>query len=247
MYFKYGNFQHPNGEVNLVRFTVRPRQGRRGTRRELDYEMHLQGELLTQKKTKSECQAELHSKIAALNSAYLFEGFDAGLYHDDGTPTKHFLQTNHPNNVTQNRILYRSFPTGGPEEYATCRTFAVGIGATFIDAESQIEFFTESITVVGTGGPDIEVVETQYGLEIDQIIPQTKQVIIQEGEAVGLSGYPVLVVPGPVLPAFERPKLRRYTTTGGRYRGQGYTDYTIRWRYVMETAGGFGALAPTMV
>lgn len=247
MYWKYGNYQHPDAEVNLARMIIRPRMSRRGLRREMDYEFHCQGELHVTPGTvdAATCQADLHAKITALATAYSYDYQDAGLYHSDGTPTLHFLQSSHPSNLTGNHVLYRNWPIGGPEEYATCRTFGVGIGATFLDADSQIEAFQETVSVIGTGGPEFEVVECQDGLYVDQIIPQSKRFVIQEGYAIGISGYP-LVQPPPLLPDYEHVRQRRVTSCGGRFRGQGYSDYTIRWRYVFETPAPGGSFIPAL-
>lgn len=228
MYFKYGSYQHPDNEVTLAQFQLSNKRNPRGFRTSSVFTIHITGEIL------GSGQSDLTTKIDALIAAYSDDFKDAGFYQDDDTPTPHLLVSNHPNNLTGNVITYRSWPSGDLAEYATKRTFAIGIEAEFRNAYSQFVFYEDNMEMVGDGGSAIRWVAQSNGLPIlHQDSSSTPQMWIHSGTAVALDAYPL-----PPPPMFDRPNylghLTRIRRKGPRRYAQGFQEYTTEWYYVYQ-------------
>lgn len=230
MYWVTGAHRHPNDEVNLLVFSVTPRYSLRGLERSTIFRADLSGDLIYTG------QAALAPKIAELIDAYSLPNMDVncGLYHDDGTPTRHKLEssTTNANNISGVKLVHRSWPRAEPEEYATGRSFRIVLEAEYKNPESELLEFRESVRKVGTGGPRFRYTEFATRVPRREIVNQfTKQEIVQEGYAKGLSGY--VNPPGPLLPALEDEDLRMVELVSPDYAGRRYVDFITRWRYVM--------------
>ncbi len=247
MFWKYGGHQHPAQEVNLVRFEIQPLYTRRRVRWATLYRAHLLGELIYTG------QDTLRNKMNELIAAYADNYKDFGLYHDDGTPSPHFIQNNHPDNYSGNLITYRSWPRGEPDEYATVRTFQIIIEATFINPDSNLVEWRESVALQGTGGPKWEWrkawvrtggIITPVDFQI-QTNPATTQWIYQYGYAEGLTVYPVGNVPPPLFPAWEEQWKRSWIQHDPERLGQGFVRFPLSWQYVMQAPTG-QSVAPNL-
>jgi hypothetical protein len=230
MFFRYGAHQHPANEVNLVNFEAHRRFNERGHQTTILYRMFITGEL------QYVGQAAIHAAIQEFLAAYAIPNQNAGLYHDDGTPTRHLLVANDPNNLTGNRVLVHAWPRGEPEEYATTRTFHVTIEAEYRAIEAELQAWFERVRVIGHGGIRYRWLEFAQGPPQRQIVNlQSMQELVQEGFAVGFDGYPLIHVPPPLYPALELPDLRQITTDAPTYRGNAFTNFRMEWRYVMQS------------
>lgn len=228
-YFQYGSHVHPEGEVILTAYEVVPRYSDRGRRREAIYRMHIVGELIA-------TGNDLLPKIQQLIDAYSVDDVDAVLYMPDGTPTRHALYVNDPGNISGVHVTHRSWPKGDAAELCTTRSFYIRLEAVQVEPTSQLVWFQESIRTIGTTGPEWTLIPQASGPPIQQIIyQQTPQTIIQSGMCVGLQGYPLGFVPGPVLPALEHLNERVIEKISPHFRGRQFTDYGIRWAYKMST------------
>lgn len=228
-YFSYGGHTHPEGEVVLTAYEVIPRYSDRGRRREATYRMHIMGELIYQ-------GAELNQKIAELIDAYSIDDQDAVLYMPDGTPTRHALYVNDPGNISGVHVAYRSWPKGDAAELCTTRTFYIRLEAIQLEPTSEIVWWQEQVRTIGTTGPQWAMIPQASGPPVPQVIyQQTPQTIIQTGMAVGLEGYPLGRMPGPLLPQWEHLDERVVETMSPQFRGRRYTDYGIRWAYKMTS------------
>ena len=236
MIFKYGSHAHAQDEVSLVRFMVLPRRSSRGFRTEIEYRMDITGELL------GTSTSDLTTKINTLIAAYQDDDKDAGLFLNDGTTaTPHFLQTNHSQNLTGNVIRYRNWNHGGDgAEYATKRTFAIGISALFRDNVNQLTDYRDNISRRAFG-PRYRWVEspTQLPYPIRSNL-YTTQYIYQYGYATALDAYPL--PPPPLLPEPNYlPDLTRIDERGPSRYAKGFRGYTTKWSYVYAVA------APTLL
>jgi hypothetical protein len=102
--------------------------------------------------------------------------------------------------------------------------------------------FRETIRKVGTCGPRFAWTEFQTIAPQRQLIHQyTTQKIIQEGYAIGFSGY--ITAPGALLPGIEDQDLQTIEVESPEFAGRRYINYMTRWRYVM-TAGVNQSLIP---
>lgn len=230
MYWRYGAHRHPDNEVNLVSFQQFPVFSPRGERRTARYRATIMGEL------QYSSQATLTTKINELINAYAYDGNDAGLFQDDGTLTNHHL-LNTASCVSGVRVMYRDWPQGDPAEYATKRTFRVILEAEYLEPDSQITEFEETLIFQSDGGPHVEVYDVKRGPPIAvELARRTAQRIIQSGKIVGLQGYPLGVMPGPLFPANEHRHSRIVRVGSPRKYGNLYLDYPISYQYRFSLA-----------
>lgn len=233
MYWKFGGYQHPDNEVNLTSMEITTRFSPRGRPMTKLYRLHLHGELVYNG------QSTLTTRINELINAYTGNtDVDCGLYQDDGTITPHKLQSSstNPNNISGVKVVYRSWPKGDPEEYATCRTFYIILEAEYKDLESQLIAFRESVSVTGTTGPRRRMVEMNLGpARWQQVSAMTRQEILQQGFAIGYDGYPLGFMPGPILPSLELVDQRYVENENPEFAGRQFVRYRTNWRYVMNS------------
>ena len=226
MYWKYGNYTHPANEVNLVSVQQYPVYTDRLYRRTSRYRMTIAGEL------QYATQAELTTKITELMAAYDYDGYEAGLYQDDGTVTRHHLPLN-GNLISGPRIMYRDFPKGDAAEYATKRTFRVVLEAEYLEVESQLVSFQETLSFRGTGGPLWRMKMYAKGVPKPELLAQkTPQQIIQHGTVVGLQGYPLGFLPAPLFPQWEHANQRSFNIQSPRRYGNMFLDFPMTYAYV---------------
>jgi len=184
-------------------------------------------------------QADLKTKILALETAYV-DGKDATLLHNDGTTdSAHKLVS--ANAIGGIKVIAGpEYPIGDGAEYSTFRTFAVAIQGDFpLSAlgTSTILDWHESVTFAGGGPRDI-------GIELLNAVPvfqRTQAATIyrahQSGRAMGYKAYPI--VPSPHWPFAEmRPRrVIRYGTAQVFGTGANRTslNYPVEWSYEFES------------
>ena len=228
MYFQYGSYRHTDNEVDITSLNIQRMYSPRNTMTFDRHTLIVQGHLCVSG------QAELRSAITALENAYSRDYYDAGLYHDDGTRSAHGLDN--LDSINGVRIQSLSFPNGGDGEYATGRTYSIVLQADYLNLEDSIYSFSESIRLMGTGGPRWELVPTPAGPPYPLVQNLfTPQYIVQEGEAVGWQAQPVL--PGPLFPEnWEHTDRRVVSVRSPLFIGRhGKYMWPIRWRYMFST------------
>lgn len=241
---RYGSFTHDPGEVNLVTFEIVPNRSSRNLRMTRTVRMHLVGEVIAPTDTAdADIPGYITTRIDAIKTAYADDYQDA-VYEIDTTGSGSWSATPHAlyNNsdcVSGVMVKYRSWPKGDPAEYATVRTFSITLEAEYRDVYSEILEFRESLRYIGTSGPTWEWVVPINGF------PQQRwktayslQQIIQKGHALGLDGYPLAVVPGPLLPNYEHTEQRVFDLHDPQNRGRAYLGYGVTWQYVMTSPVG---------
>jgi len=225
MYFMYGSHRHPDNEVNLAKFQQFPVFSERRLRRTTRYRMELNGEL------QYATQAELTTKIGELIDAYSVDGLEACLYQDDGTPTRHRL-ANRSDSVTGTRVMYRDWPKGDAAEYATKRTFRIILEAEYLEPDSEITQANEVLAFRGAGGPiwDMAIPFSGNPIPVRRSF-KSPQRIVQTGLIVGLTGYPLQYVPGPIFPAWEHVDRREVSPGSAKQYGRMLLDWPISYSY----------------
>ncbi len=185
--------------------------------------MRLQGELI------DTSTANIVQRANDVISAY---GADYGDFsYTVGGVLAHSL-TNSANCISGVKVINKQFPSGGPEQLATTRTFGATLQATYDVSEDNIVSWQESVSVQGNGGPLVVLVHTiLYGIAYDVLSPNTAIYYTQSGMATGFNDYPV--PPGPIAPVGELGYLRRITKTSGTQQGTGIKYFTTRWSYQM--------------
>lgn len=247
MFFRYGTYSHPQNEVTLANFRIYPMRTPNHIRIGTRFEMSIEGEIYVDNgiTDKTACQVNLTNKINNLINAYKDDYKDAGFYQDNGLPTPHVLPTNHPDNLTGNMITHRNWPVGDGNEYATKRTFTVGIAAEFKSSYSQLINYEDSITQCGDGGSMIQWYSRRFGPPGYIVLAnQTFVQYVQMGTATAIDAYPI-----PPMPLYARPYLLGHLTeiqrSGPKFYAQGNRFRSVSWKYtyVLPTPG---LLLPTV-
>jgi hypothetical protein len=234
MYFQYGNYQHAHGEVNLS-LTKRANRNARGFTAYTTWTMQLEGTLIAVGDTAAEMQASIHAQILALENAYGLDGFDAGLFHDDGSLTPHFLDSSA--SLGGVRVIGMEFDKDNRDgQYATGRSYRITLEADFPNPAVALQQWTESLRIVGTGGPRTVHLETISGVPQKQVVNQRTIVrATQSGSAVGLRTYPL--PPAPLFPGAELVDNREVSKGSPRNLHGAFVDWPINWSYQFEAAG----------
>jgi len=242
-YFKYGTHTHDQGEVLMSRFYIRPNYSRRGKRFSLTRTMHLDGVL------QGTSQADVISKVNALIAAYSVNDNHAGLYDNAGTLTPHYLDPDDPNALSPVRVVSRSWPVGSPMELANKRTYSIVLSQDVVDTESEILFYQDSVTYLGTGGSRYRVREYPTGTPtITQVNQYTVQRIVQSGFAIGLDAY--VAHYGPMFSpptAYELADMRRFTLGTPSYKGKVSIEYPSSWTYHFVAGSDLSSNAPILL
>ncbi len=239
MYVKYGTYQHPPGEANIVSFSIRQRRSARGFQLANIVEAHVSGEICA---AAGETQYNINTKLLALDNALVLDGQDFGLYHDNGTATHHVLYTADPYNLTGNQIVHRSYPHKHNGEFSTGLDFSYAVRAEFAAFTSVILDYNETISHQGTTDPKVEWHEHRYLAPYYSVESLASlQTITQSGYAVTLDTY--LTPPSPIMSApYELRHLRTITRRGPRRYPQGVEGYRIEWTYHFRTPSIFAAV-----
>jgi len=222
MIFKYRNYTHDNNEVEVV-FRQSALFDQRGNRRGLRKRLELKGVL------HGTSQANLTTKLNALDAAYTVNGGDAVLFLDDGTTQTHHKLIS-SGTLTGVRVVQPpSFAPGDGAEYSTFRSYTIVLEADFI-GDSNILSSEEAVTIVGTGGPRFAYLETLVTSAVRQQVNKFTLVrMTQSGLAKGYLSYPF--VPAPIWPALEDVDQRSIVTRSPKDQGLIFTDFPISWTY----------------
>jgi hypothetical protein len=178
-------------------------------------------------------ESSVATKIAAIETAYEDDNKDAGFIYVGSGPTSHYLTQSSAFNLTGNRVVYRDWLYKSPAEMANTRSYAIGISADFIAAESYIISFQESVNFIGNGGVDWDYQQRwsgapQYVKFADQTVLRAQQ----SGTMISVQPYPD--PPAPLWPSYEQGKYRRITRRSPQNHGHPtakYTHYLTAWSY----------------
>lgn len=224
----YRGYPHTLNEINLVTVDYRTQYSPRRRKLTETRTMRLQGELIY------DGTASIVSKANDIINAYSQDYGDFS--YTVGGVLAHSL-LNSANCISGVKVISKNFPSGGPEQLATTRTFGATLQATYDVSEDNIVSWRESVQVTGTGGPLVVIVNSLYGPLAEQLAPATAQWYTQTGTAVGFRDYPV--PPGPLDGNQEFLHRRTITNTTGVQQGTGIRYYTTKWAYYMATPPGF--------
>jgi hypothetical protein len=160
--------------------------------------------------------------------------WDAGLYHDDGTRSAHFLDASRSINGV--RLLSLSYPKESGGEYATGRSYSIVMQADFLNPEQQIWSFSEQIQHIGNCGPEWELVPQFMAPPRKVFIHmQTAQRIIQSGTAVGVEAHPY--IPAELFAEDYKHGEQSFWEYGSAQMLGRISNllFPVRWRYVFSS------------
>lgn len=231
MKFVFHNYEHPENEVDYFLFSQTPiyvRNERIGA----TYRITARGQIL------GSTQAELNTAIGNLIDQYqVTYPSQAGLKHDDGTVTRHFLYANDFEAMSPIKVIRRHWPESNPGEYATKRTFEVVIEQQKFETGAYNTLsFVENLTFCGDNSPIYEVqLRRDAPPRIEQVNQNSEQRIIQSGQAIGFLAQPTIpdkfsiFTPGTnFIYHPDRSKISRW---GPDWNGYIFTNYGVSWNY----------------
>ncbi len=172
--------------------------------------MSLRVTLIGTGSTSDELQDSLKEKIERLEHEYRNDGFEAALFHDDDEKSAHALTNN--NSISGVRVVKMAYNQASGAEYATQRTCDISLEADYpVPGANNLSAFSETLRIVGNGGPRRRTIETLSGPVQKQIVnKRTRVTAVQSGMAMGYLAYPWIYVPGPYFSA----ALRRRSVGG---------------------------------
>lgn len=225
MYFRFGSYIHPPGEVNL---TTNRESIYDDAQRPIGYleRWMIQGQL----------QASTPGQIAVLQRAldigYSQRAASAGLYFDNGAATPHFLNAN----TTYGGIRVVSppgFPDGTRIQFVNARDYIITLEAEIYSNQSRnIISYTESVEFLGDAGPRLVMIETRNSQpQIQQVSQATGMIVVQTGSAMGRFYYPPRQTP--LFPPYVNGPDTRRGKTAPTLRYDRYTNYGVSWSYTM--------------
>ena len=229
MYFQYGSYVHPSNTVNLTQIALKRMYSPRNRLHFNRWTLYCEGHFCVSG------QANIKSQLQEFETAYKKVGgfHDAGLYHDDGTKSAHWLRSN--GSINGVRVMALKYP-GREAEYASGRSYAITFQADYLDAEDTIHSFNETLQIIGATGPRWELVETFSGPPyVKPVNEYTVQRLVQQGKCVGVQAPPLM--PGPILPVnYEHLEQRRVTRQSAQQIGRrAKLLYPLQYRYVFSS------------
>lgn len=223
-YLQWGGLRHPDWEMNLASYVARARLSPRGRVVSYIYTMQLEGQI------QATGAAAINARLQGIITAYHTQNQDARFYVD-GVLTPHQLINNLSS--TGNKVVQFGHPRGDAAEYANKRTLSVIIQGEYLDPESQLYDWQETIRWVGDTGPRAEWVQHFQGVELQEVCQATSMRIQQRGRATGILGY--VLPPGPAWPGIEHRPYRVIDVGAPKFLGQIHGLYQSEWSYEMET------------
>lgn len=228
MLLKYGDYEHEEGEntVAITRSPVYDRAYRRVRERET---WQIRGQLL------AASQAALKTAIEDLEEAYAEDGENLRLYHDGGgTVSAHALLA--ADCELGPLVTGPDYPEGGGAEYAILRSYEITVtGEKAVSAAEEIADYVETLSFSGGGARKRFSSPIEGAPQLYQTAAQTLYVVVQQGSAIGRTGYPTAPSPRFSGANINLPVYEINNRTPERV-GDSYYNYEITWRYVMESA-----------
>ena len=234
MYIKYGPFQFNEGEAWPTSLTQGRQYNPRGRAQLLRKRLSIRG--LVRVTGQSAITTRVDQILAALSA----EGFSAGFYQDDNSPTSFYLDgpSSRGVRIVENSLLAEE----GKAHYVNALPFSITFEADYgINDGDNLVIYSETITRIGNGGPREVVTELDSGVPyVETVSTHTPVIVVQQGNAVGASS-----APSPPVPIFGVDSAEDVQSYGRpRLDGVVFTDYQTRWSYrkTLPTAPAFGPL-----
>lgn len=252
VYYQYGSFVHPAGEVIDCRYSIRRSLNARNQGTIADVTTQL--DILALGCTPYEIQ----TREAAIYAAYTQDNQKFAMYLPDGTLSKLIHDNTGSHVVTPPRVTMIAFPEAKQTEYATRRLIQIQIDSKVLMVDDEIEVWVEEFQHVGTALSLYVFQNTNNGPVLYDVWPQTSRLIIQSGHTVGLEGwvdYNIIAAralyPTIVGPTWMEHTGQRVITNHAPITMEGAgTDvkrfhYRTDWRFVWETTEGINIAYPT--
>jgi hypothetical protein len=227
MRLRVGNTLLPANSTDVTAL-IRASLGRYGNPLTYTHTLSISGSL------DGDTQAECATAEAAVRLAFSVPYQDVALLLDDGSvsPTKIL----NAGSISGVRCLSLAFPNSyGGAEYATVRSFQAVFEAEYLAGIDQLVDYSETVSIIGNGGPRRVVTETINTAPVEQIVsPKTAVRASQSGRAVGLLSHPA--VPRPLWPAALQNPDQAVTRSTPRPGTNGLLEWEVAWSYQFLSA-----------
>jgi len=235
MYFKYGDYPHPVGEVLVSNFDVSSEQNENGTVLSKTVTMQLDGIIV------AAGDVAIDARVAEIQNAYALDGYSAALIRTDGAPSHLALDSG--------SSLYGVQVVSGPNfplqrnaaHYATGLPFTITLKAKYgVSGNRLFLGLSESIEQIGDGGPIVVITTLDNGRPVaDQVSPASPVIVTQSGESTyELSSALAAIYPPFNPPLFPnnliRPDGYRRNRAKARPRIAGRNQYKATWNYTFQ-------------
>lgn len=220
MFWKYGNYTHPNNEVLVTAFTARRLYTPRRLLDRIIKTAVIEGEII------AEGQTAIEARRLEVDTAYASAATGAFLLKDTADGGQATYSMANP------RLLdFVWLQEEHKAHFATGLPFRAVIESEEINLDSGLLSFSETITKIGNGAERRVWPELDNGESIPQIVStKTNVTILQSGEAFALGGWPVNVGD----PIYGTPQLDNPSQTVSHTLEDSDIRpvYAKRWNYV---------------
>jgi hypothetical protein len=238
MYLTYGTFAFNTGETLVSFFGQARRYNQRGWAQSKVLRMVVEGEIV------ASGQAAINTRMAAIQDALAVEGYTVAFRFDSGAETRYKLDGPSSRGV---RILELAFQQQeGKAHFATGLPFTITFEAEYgiSDLDPYVSF-QETVGRIGNGGPRVVWQELDYGEPVPQTVStNTTVTIVQQGTAVGASGWPPF--PRPLWEPIDNPEESVFSDSP-ELDGLAYVNWPIRWSYRTTLNYHPGIIRPRVV
>lgn len=238
MILKYGGYTHEQGECEII-INKNAIEDDNGFQIGYSVAWDVKGRILADESlvTLADKQADITSKLAALEAAYSQNGYNALIYLPDGvTLSNHVIYAKQA--IAGTRIKSFGYPEGTGAQYVNYRDYSLQIFAEIVNDDggggAQPTTYTESFSITGTGGPKFVTLEMRNGPPIQQVVTQMTMVkASQTGSITSRFGYGT--PSSPWWPNHQKLEANSVTrTVTGTYPN---ATYKINWSYAFESIG----------
>ena len=224
MYVQIGTYAHAAAEAGVV-FTAEQIRSPRGDPYVLRKRLTVSGLLIP-----TAGEDNMTTAIEALEAAYVDQPKgtgDCGLYQTDGTATPHMLDNG--SSLDGIKVVQRQFPNA-EEVYSVNRQFSVTLEADYPLGWPRLLAFSETIQLIGAGGPNKVFVRLVQGVpDYQETSTNTETRATQSGFSVATYPYPSFALPA--WPDDEQTSARNISYSSPVKRDGYFTEYTTRWSY----------------
>lgn len=234
MQLKYANFLFSAGEAYPAFFGQRRVYNNRGRAQSLVKRIDVRGEII------AVGQLAINTRIGQILDALSLEGGSVAFLMDSGAETHIRMPAAGSRGV---RIVENTLSEEeGRAHFATGHPFSIAFEAEYgiADSDPYVQY-EETITKIGNGGQRTVIQELDTGQPVEQVVAtNTPVVMLQDGFAVGASGYPPFPVP---IYGVDNPDVSVSRSTP-QLNGTTYTNFPIRWSYRKTLTADTGLTGP---
>lgn len=235
MYFQYGSYRHPVGEVQVKSFDVDAERGDNGLTIAKTATLQLEGVIV------AAGDVAIDARVAEIQQAYSLDGYDAALIRTDGQRSHIALSSGDALYGVQ-VVRGPSFPLErNAAHFATGLPFSITLQAKYgFDGNGFFLGSSEEIEQIGDGGPITVITTLDNGLPVaDQVSPASPVIVTQSGEAT----YEFSIAAPPTYPQHNpplfpgnliRPDGIRIRRAKQRPKIAGRVQYKTTWNYTFQ-------------